>query len=304
MTKKAADGQGKTNPADAKPLLALTGQYQNGKSTLLNCLLGGFYAVEGGGTVTTKYNAKYRFGDFFDAKLVANNGTISSLPPAGDMMSVDDTIRQHDDLSRLEISVYSPLLKMMDLLDSPGCGANPEDNRTADAALDQADFIIFVTQKTLDNESDLDFLSSLSEKGKHFTVVLNCFGAQDPLSEQAQSVCQEIKAQLDGRHLDRNYVPLSENAPVYPVNLLWAQCAIGYLEPGERKQRREQVKRMMEQDDFTPSSLFFASNFAPLRTLLSSFVKTFFSYTPAKSLSLFPEIANQWSDLLIKTIRG
>lgn len=291
------------SPSPRKPLLVLSGQYQNGKSTFLNCLLGGIYAVEGKGLATTRYNAKYVFGDFKDGKIVYENGKTTPLSTASNVFSAADTIQDLDKGSLLQISVYSPLLMGMDILDSPGCGANQQDNTIAEKALSLADFVVYVLQKTLDTQEDISFLKNLAEQGKHFTVVLNCRNETDPGSEMAQSLCREIMAKIKSESLESNYVALQQDKPVYPVNLLWAQCGLGYLEEADFQKKMIKLKVYLEDDNITPLSLLARSNFLPVRMLLSSFVSAFFNFTPTSRLSLFSTIAENWTSELIATIK-
>lgn len=147
-------------------------------------------------------------------------------------------------------------------------------------------------------------MKRITANQKHFTVILNCFNERDPFSEQSQMICDEIQAQLEEEKLDRNYVALLEKHPVYPVNLLWAQCAIGCLDNTKLEKNITKVKRLLEQDMLSPASLFSASNFASLRKVITCFVETYFHYSPARPLSLFPSLANEWTDLLIRTLGG
>lgn len=286
-----------------KPLLVLTGQYQNGKSTFLNCLLGGFFAVEGNGTATTKYNAKYVYGDFCNTTILFPDGSSKSLSSHEGVFSCQDTLREMDRNVQLQISAYSPTLQGMDILDSPGCGANQQDDVVAEKALKTADFIIYVMRKTLDNQSDVCFLKSLSKQNKHFTIVLNCLDEVDPLSMHVSSICNEIMAKIKSAHLDRNYVALSEKSPVYPLNLLWAQCALGYLDPTSNAKKWSKVKCYLDQDSITSLSLLYRSNFLPIRKLLNSYVSAFFDYTPNSALSVFSILTNEWTSELVASLR-
>ena len=282
-----------------KPLLVLSGQYQNGKSTFLNCLLGGSYAVEGSGLTTTRYNAKYVFGDFREGKVIAENGGVRNLPAGKGFFSAADTIRDMKKSDLLQISAYSPILMGMDILDSPGCGADSQDNAVAEKAISLADFVIYILQKTLDNEEDISFLKNLTEQGKHFTVILNCRNEADPNSEQASAMCREIMARIKNEKLESNYVALQKDKPVYPVNLLWAQCGLGYPEEAEFRKKWNKLKIYLEDESITPLALLARSNFLPIRTLLSSFVSAFFSYAPTSRLSLMSAIAENWTSELV-----
>ena len=111
--------QNQINKDNGKPLLVIMGQYQNGKSTFLNCLLGGHYAVEGKGLITTKYNAKYCFGDCQMLRVIppvtgrfAEKKIYDSI---SGFFSAQDSIREYDKSSLLEITAYSPMLEHMDL---------------------------------------------------------------------------------------------------------------------------------------------------------------------------------------------
>jgi len=286
-----------------KPLLVLSGQYQNGKSTFLNCLLGGMYAVEGKGLATTRYNAKYVFGDFKDGKIIYENGKTTPLSPDSNVFAAADTVQDLDKGALLQISVYSPILMGMDILDSPGCGANQQDNTIAEKALSLADFVVYILQKTLDTREDISFLKNLAEQGKHFTVVLNCRNETDPGSDTAQSLCREIMAKIKSESLESNYVVLQQDKPVYPVNLLWAQCGLGYLEEANFQKKMKKLNVYLEDENITPLSLLARSNFLPVRTLLSSFVSAFFNYTPTSRLSLFSAITDDWTSELISVLR-
>ena len=185
------------------PLLVLTGEYQNGKSTFLNCLLGGRYAVEGEGLVTTKYNARYRFSNCTMVRGIPTQEEYSQT--SWQFFSTTDTLGEYEKNSTLEICVNSPILEHMDLLDSPGCGANESDDSVAEKALQMADFVIFVVRKTL-NQKEINFINKLTEAGKHYSIFLNCMNDVSPASEKAAELCQEIHSKLRNENLLKNYV--------------------------------------------------------------------------------------------------
>ena len=279
------------------PLLVLTGEYQNGKSTFLNCLLGGRYAVEGEGLATTKYNARYRFGNCTMVRGISTQEEYSQT--SWQIFSTTDTLGEYEKNSTLEICVNSPILEHMDLLDSPGCGANESDDSVAEKALQMADFVIFVVQKTL-NQNEINFINKLTEAGKHYSISLNCMNEVSPASEKAAELCQEIHSKLRNENLLINYVELSKDFPVYPVNLLWAQCALGYLEPEEQKRKLRKVKDFIDCDDenISPLALLNASNFMQVMTLLKNVVNTFFNFTPSHKLDLMKTVSENWTNEL------
>lgn len=284
--------------APRKSLLALAGKYQNGKSTFLNCLLGGMYALEGDGTVTTKHIAKYTYGEYREAKLFLPDGTIQVLSSP-----MPDQIPKQEKGSTIQVSVYSPVLMKMDILDSPGCGASKTDDREAREAVTYADMVIYVIQKELDFE-DVSFLKDITEHNKYYTVILNCLDEKAPDDADAKQICNAVMAKITTEHLDRNYLPLSKEKQVYPVNLLWAQCALGYLPELEHRRKRNKIKNFMEQDNITPLSLLEKSGFLSLRSVLTNLVALSYNIPSASMLSLASGITEEWTSELLKTIKG
>lgn len=283
-------------PRNDKPLLVITGKYQNGKSTFLNCLLGGYYAVEGQGLITTKYNAKYFFGDCKTMQIVSSGRRTRGKdfqPLLSETFSPVNSLADYDKNSLLEISAYSPLLESFDLLDSPGCGANEADDSVAEIALSMADFVVFVVQKEI-SDTEIVFIKKIVEAGKHFSVVLNCQNDLAPDSKQAQTIIKTVYSKMRNQDVLGNYVMLSEEYPVYPVNLLWAQCALGYLEPEDQKKKLRKVKVYIDCDDenISPLVLLNASNFLQVRAMLKNVVNTFFNFTSANNLQLFDSVCD------------
>lgn len=288
-----------------KPLLALTGPYQNGKSTFLNCLLGGGYAAEGDGTATTKFNARYFFGDVRGARVRHADGTSDPLESAAELFTAEDTLAKGmkgDD--SFEISVYSPALQSIDILDSPGYGVKEQDNQTADLALEEADFVVCIFTKAL-GDDDCKFLKNLCARVKRYTAVLNCQDDRDPCDKKTAKICDTIKAALDNKKLADNYVALSADRPVYPVNLLWAQTAIGYQAREVRKKRWNKVaKGFLEGEAATPLDLLERSGFLPLRSLLENHARALSRYPASESLCTLSRLADEWGSDLIRILTG
>ena len=213
--------------ADAKnrkPTLAIVGQYQNGKSTLLNCLLGGCYAIQGGGLATTRYNATYTFGEIPEMRILSANGHFTTTDLSADSLS--RTIGELADGTRLSISVYSPFLIDLNIMDSPGWGAKDDDNKSAETALVDADGFIYVFTKTINEDVDLPFLKKIEEAGKPLFLVLNCLDKRPPSSSAAKKISDEIAARMKTEGLHGNCHSFLKGVGVYPVNLIWAEYAL------------------------------------------------------------------------------
>ena len=290
-----------------KPLLVITGQYQNGKSTFLNCLLGGHYAVEGKGLITTKYNAKYCFGDYQMLRVIPPvTGSLAEkkiYDSISGFFSAQDSIREYDKNSLLEITAYSPMLEHIDLLDSPGCGANDEDDSVAEAALTMADFVLFIVQKDI-NIQEMQFMKKICCAGKHFSIILNCWNDLDPDSDEAKVLTQTVFAKLQNNNeLLANYVSLSKKYPVYPVNLLWAQCALGYQDAELYQKRMKQVGCSLGIEQINPFDLLQISNFLSVREMIKKVIHTFFNYTPYQDYHILRSVADSWTTELVNILK-
>lgn len=207
-----------------KPTLAIIGQYQNGKSTLLNCLLGGRYSMQGGGLATTRCNTTYTFGEIPEMRILLPNGGFETADLS--VNSLSRTIDEFVDGTRLSISVYSPFLLNLTVMDSPGWGVKDGDNDTAEAALEDADCFVYVFTKSINEELDLPFLRKIAKTGKPLFFVLNCLDKRPPNSSVTKKIGDEIVARLQAEGLHGNYHPLLKGVGVYPVNLIWAEYAL------------------------------------------------------------------------------
>ncbi len=281
-----------------KPAICLCGQYQNGKSTFLNCLLGGYYAAEGDGTATTVYKSRYTFGDILSAKVIYSDGTAGELEYPSLFQTKVDMPKD----SSLKIQLYSPTLEDMDILDTPGIGFSEAGDELAENAAKSADFIIYMVRKELYADSDIPFLENLMRHGKNFSVILNCYNDSLPDSEFVKDLCQEIASAIRAHKLDNNYIPLSKELPVYPVNLLFAKAALGYCPPGEQKKNWNKTLSFIDRE-ISRDMVLNLSNFMPLRRLLGKFVCNLFHYTPNPYLDIMTNLAERWASALSTALK-
>lgn len=150
----------------------IVGEYQSGKSLLINCLLKRPIATVGVGIATTHTVVNYRYADkeyvkFIDAKCkehIIKVEEVHSLDTATDIAVID-------------VYLSIDLLKYYILTDMPGFGANNNDDSIAKKVLEHLDFAILVTS----NDKELGAESS-AFKDIHmlhwynipYYLILNC----------------------------------------------------------------------------------------------------------------------------------
>lgn len=118
--------------------IGIVGQYQSGKSLLINCLLGRSIASVGNGVATTHTIVNYIYSDNEYVDIVANGRTVRCI--------IEDFKKLDTDSSTDVINVYlnNPLLANFELIDMPGFGNDNYDNKQAIKALKSIDYAIVI----------------------------------------------------------------------------------------------------------------------------------------------------------------
>ncbi len=157
-----------------KPIIALYGSLQNGKSTLINCFMGRYTALTGKGLATTSLTARYRY---------AENERIQYRLASGDLrdITLDELFRakSFDDISsgssfNIEAKVPAEILKFCDIVDTPGFNANNEDTAKAWKILENVNYCLFVISNTGLTELNRDILKQLCKKCPAVSIIMNC----------------------------------------------------------------------------------------------------------------------------------
>lgn len=156
-----------------KPIrFGLIGEYQSGKSLLINCLLHQSIATVGGGKATTHTVVNYRYGEDEYVKILTTENKRSILP-------INELSRLDTSTNLLIVDVYlkNDFLRNYILTDMPGFGANDMDNDLARAVLPKIDFAILIASSEKSFGSDTASFKSLSALKKYripYFFVLNC----------------------------------------------------------------------------------------------------------------------------------
>lgn len=123
----------------AKAQIGLVGCFQNGKSTLVNCLLNNRVALTGEGVAKTKKNRSIRLRTPTDFRSVDKSGAVREL----DKAAIRELVlsEKDDDVAFCEMILPSPLLEGADFIDTPGFDANQADTSQTTNYFDKLDFV-------------------------------------------------------------------------------------------------------------------------------------------------------------------
>ena len=153
-----------------KPKVAVVGGFQNGKSTLINCLLDDYVAPTGIGLPTTHISTTYTYGEIESVTLSRKDGTTSHA--LLDAYIQDYESGQLGDYTSASITQWKPLLRHIDLVDTPGFNANEADTKCATEELKQADFALFLVSNCGLSQDEKSALRKI-DAGTPCAVIIN-----------------------------------------------------------------------------------------------------------------------------------
>lgn len=180
------------------PRVAIVGDFQAGKSTLVCCLLNGRMATLGEGLPTTRFPTLYRFDQ---GNFVVGHSPEKMLFET----SLEDflTGRPGDRWThavQATVSLYNPLLQKVDIVDTPGVGGDEGLEAAAREAAREADLVLLLMTKGFPagREAFNRFLRS-ALSGKRYGLILNC-GLESPGNPRSQAcvrIAQDVRAGLE-----------------------------------------------------------------------------------------------------------
>lgn len=248
----------------------LIGNYQAGKSTLINCLIERPIATIGDGASTTHVVVNYLYGDKEFIEHIDYNGNLSSLA--------------HTNLSRLdssknlnEINVYLniPFLKNIILTDMPGFGKDQHDNMLSEKTLKEIDFAIVVetNYKAIEESSDsYKNIERLKWNNVPYYIILNC---AEPSKKDWKWVplCKH-NLEMASRNIQRLdfYKPLNypfEKGEYIVVNLLWYWYSISSDDDETIKRYQDVLKYYNDLTKYDKNDIYKFSNFETIKKIFS-----------------------------------
>jgi len=222
-----------------KLTIGILGAFQNGKSTLVNCLLGREVARTGGyGKSVTSVNTKYCYGNSEMVRYYYNGKLLKETS-----FKMDSLNNFPNETTEIHVILRSPILEHINILDTPGFNANDHDDSIAQSSYEDIDAaVLLIINKGL-NTVEKEIAKNLVHKGIPYFIVMNCMDAGDdmwsPDSEQNGTIANNIIADLELNHLN----PISFGGKsIWITNLLWYWHSSFCLKKTELEQK--QYKRI------------------------------------------------------------
>ena len=230
------------------PLVTVAGAFQNGKSTLVNCLLDDQYAPMGKGLRTTTCCSYFRYGEAEVATLV--HGKTGKEEVLDRREVIFDPAFSCTGKDYIEITCWKPLLQKAVLADTPGFEANKQDDEAAMSAIHDSDIVVFVHDTKQLDESARHILDMVQDEGKRLLFLLNCKDESywHPQDNKNAKLAQVLEAQLAEMGWDYFLIRI-QGRTVWPCNPLFAWYALGHLQRNLDNQNEQVRKDAEEQID-------------------------------------------------------
>lgn len=210
-----------------KPIIALYGGYQVGKSTLMNCLSEKYVSLAGKGLATTSLTSRYRYGKRDTLRYQSVQGGLRDTSLA--------EIRNRDFIQNidtrcgfsLEAETSAEILRLCDIVDTPGYDASGEDNAVALRALGHIHYILFVIPNRGMTQTEKELLLTITRQGIPVSILMNCsVGRREERWIPEHEWNKEIAAFCESwlTSMDISPIPIGGNH-VYLCNFLffWSQ---------------------------------------------------------------------------------
>lgn len=204
-----------------KPLrIGIIGEFQSGKSLLINCLLKRPIATIGEGTPTTHTVVNYHYTDKPNEYFIYCKDDGSQLFESIEKLEEFD---KDEEISFIDIFIKEDFLKGFVLVDMPGFGANTVDNCVAREALHNIDFALLIASNDKAIGADSNMLKELRLLQNYnipYYFILNCINIDRWKCSNRQNFdIAEHDYSLLNFYKPMSF-PLNENG-INIVNLMW-----------------------------------------------------------------------------------
>lgn len=217
-----------------KPTIGIFGNFQNGKSTFINCILQDALAKVGGrGMSVTDVKTHYKYGPKFVVKAMKDGAVVQKM----ENVEKYKYFTPSGHIDEIVVQVKNNALKEYNLLDTPGLDANEQDTALALNAVDDCDFALLVLRNRGVSQTEKSLARSLYAKHVPFVVLINCYNSVDienswlPTSKHNKTIADNIIADLKASGITPF---LSKGYPqALKVNLAWRWIALDIAEDDE-----------------------------------------------------------------------
>ena len=290
--------------------LGIVGCFQNGKSTLVNCMLDDKVARTGGeGKCVTSVNVKYVYGDtqgvaYYSRSRVVHTTTLQEFLDESEFPS---------EIDEIHVRLWKPILRYINIIDTPGFDANEHDTSTAMKALEFFDVAIVVIGNKALSQAEISILLLLKQKKIPFYVIMNCLNkggnSWNPSSFFNEEKVKNVLSTLANKQL----YPLSVGGGdvITRTNLLWFwYVSEQYMQESDIK--REEIedgityyvnRNLKLQGDINAINKFLLENsrMLPVRQYFDNEDNWFFPFMFIRWNIEFESIVTSWDEKL-KTI--
>jgi predicted GTPase len=169
-----------------KVRVLIAGEFQQGKSTLLNCLLKKEVAIAGSGDPTTWMPVTYSFGHE-EKVVIRSNGTKLCEMKLEDYLKDErktvDARKHNNQEITADVILTEETLRYVSIIDSPGRNSPFEEDGFTNELIDggKIDYVVYVVddRNTMcGGDKDVKFLRNVQRKEIPVALVMNCFGGR------------------------------------------------------------------------------------------------------------------------------
>lgn len=255
-----------------KPTISIFGCFQNGKSTLINCLFNQGIAMVGGvGLSVTKCNTRYIYGKSEIIKYRTKSGKEKILSQ-NDLLD-NSLVKPNEEIIR---SIPIDILRDFDIVDTPGFNANEAESTTAQEMLDKTDFAILLLRNKGLSQPEKNIARQLSDRKIPFIVLINCYDEiydnWKPDSNGNALIASAIMAQL--RAIKAMPLMVNGQHALFTTNLMWYQLStISQLYSKSLVKSMKMLKINWNDffdGEYSDYKLRFSSNYLPIISLLEN----------------------------------
>ena len=247
--------------------IGIVGEFQTGKSLLVNCILGHPFATVGKRTATTHTIVKYMYSETeyisFVESGILKKDTVENLTYFDCNAAIEE----------IQVYLNNPLLRDITLIDMPGFGADTDDDEKALRTFRGLDYAILLGSniKTIEpNHNSYKDIQALKKFSVPYYFILNCIRDKerwDPCFDGNEAIAERDRDMMD------IYPPLSfpfNKRAVPIVNLMWYWYAIrGKNDVLIKKNIHKFAEAGLLDEDVTKEEIKEASNFHHIQSILS-----------------------------------